>query len=268
MGNVGKRQRVRNGISRPGPATRTTATRLYEEQRTLVAQNARERKSRQRLRDRERHKEALILASTAPDVEVEDNLSVRELNRISLRVAQYLVQELRCCPGPQSRRDVVERVLRHNSVSPLLPEYYARPQEAKVIHSFIENFKNELQLVKVANSNELLARKSALLDAAVSLGIDGVRPLSRVLETSTGSITVALNRRIQVGDIEETILGLCLHRKKRGGLSDYVKHCIELWWNVQTKVSPNRKDIIKHRVDWKDWAESHPTHYLCDSQVC
>ena len=117
-------------------------------------------------------------------------------------------------------------------------------------------------------TNELLARKSALLDAAVSLGIDGVRPLSYVLETSTGSITVALNRRIQAGDIEEMVLGLCLHRKKRGGRSDYVKHCIELWWNVQTKVSPNRKDVIKHRVDRKDWAEPHPTHYLCDSQVC
>ena len=118
---------MRNGISCPGPATRATAARLHEEQHTLVAQNARERKSCQRSRDRERHKEVLILASTAPDVEVEDSLSVRELNRISLRVAQYLVQELRCCPGPQSRRDVVERVLHHNSVSPSLPKYYAWP---------------------------------------------------------------------------------------------------------------------------------------------
>jgi hypothetical protein len=32
--------------------------------------------------------------------------------------------------------------------------------------------------VKVANSNEFLARKSTLLDAAVSLGIDGVTALS------------------------------------------------------------------------------------------
>ena len=162
----------------------------------------------------------------------------------------------------------MERVLRHNNVSPSLLEYYARPQEAKVIHLFIENFKNELQLVKVANSNELLARKNALLDVALSLGIDGVRPLSHVLETSTWSITVALNKRIQAADIEEMILGLHLHCKNRGGLSDYVKHCIELWWNVQTKVFPNRKDVIKHRVDQKDWVEPDPTHYLCDSQVC
>ena len=69
---------MRNGISRPGPAARATAARLHEEQRTLVAQNARERKSCQRSRDRERHKEAFILASTTPNVEVEDSLSVRE----------------------------------------------------------------------------------------------------------------------------------------------------------------------------------------------
>ena len=125
MGNVAKRQRVRNGINRPGPAARATAARLHEEQRTLETENARERKSRQRSRDRERHKEALILASTAPDVEVDDSLSVRELNRISLRLAQYLVHELRCCPSPQSRRDVVVAVLRHNTILPLLPKYYA-----------------------------------------------------------------------------------------------------------------------------------------------
>jgi hypothetical protein len=109
---------------------------------------------------------------------VEDHLPVREMNRISLRIAQYIVGELRSCPGPSSRRDVLERVMRHNIVWLLLPAYYPRPQEAKVIHNFIENFKHELHLVKMANSNEFLARKSALLDAAVSLGIDGVNALS------------------------------------------------------------------------------------------
>jgi hypothetical protein len=78
--------------------------------------------------------------------------------------------------------------MHHNIVWLLLPAYYPRPQEAKVIHNFIENFKHELQLVKVANSNEFLARKSALLDAAISLGIDRVTILLRVLDTLTESI--------------------------------------------------------------------------------
>jgi hypothetical protein len=107
----------------------------------------------------------------------------------------------------------LERVIRHNIVWLLLLVYYPRPQEAKVIHNFIENFKHELQLVKVANSNEFLARKSALLDATVSLGIDGVTTLSRVLDTSTESINLVFHRRVYASDVVERIPRLWLVRE-------------------------------------------------------
>jgi hypothetical protein len=119
--------------------------------------------------------------------------------------------------------------MRHNIVWPLLPAYYPRPQEAKVIHNFIENFKHELQLVKVANSNEFLARKRALLDVAVCLGIDGMTALSRVVDTSTESINLVLHRRVYAPDVVERILRLRLVCEKRAGLSEYVKECIEVW---------------------------------------
>jgi hypothetical protein len=160
---------------------------------------------------------------------VEDHLTVREMNRISLHIAQYIVGELRSCPGPSSRRDVLERVMHHNIVWPLLPAYYPCPQEAKVIHNFIENFKHELQLVKVANSNEFLAGKNTLLDAAVSLGIDGVTVLSQVLDTSTESINLVLHRRVYAPDVVERVPRLRLVREKRAGLSEYVKECIKVW---------------------------------------
>jgi hypothetical protein len=60
-------------------------------------------------------------------------MSVRDLNRVSLRIAQYIVGKLRSCPGPLSRRDVVKRVMRHNTIWPLLHVYYLRPQDAKVM---------------------------------------------------------------------------------------------------------------------------------------
>lgn len=269
MGNAAKRKRTKHGISRPGPAARVAEARLHEEVLSAVTENARERKARQRARDRERLESSQLLAVEPldPDREAGDYLPVRDLNRRSLRLAQYIVEELRSCPGPFSRKDVMEKVLRHDVVSPLLPVYYPRPQEAKVIHSFIENFKHELQLVKVANSNELLARKSALLDAAVSLGIDGVRSLSRVLDTTTDSINLALTRRVYAFDTQDTVPKLRLQRLKRAGLSDYIKQCVDVWWNGQTKVSPNQKDVIRHRVGRVQWLEPHPTHYLCETQV-
>jgi hypothetical protein len=109
--------------------------------------------------------------------------------------------------------------MRHNIVWPLLPAYYPRPQEAKVIHNFIE----------VANSNEFLARKRALLDVAVCLGIDGMTALSRVVDTSTESINLVLHRRVYAPDVVERILRLRLVCEKRAGLSEYVKECIEVW---------------------------------------
>ena len=267
MGNTAKRQRVRYGVSRPGPAARAAETRLRNEQRSAIVEGARERKARQRARDRQLVEETRVLASEPPDEDDEDHLTVRESNRISSRIAQYIVEELRSCPGPLSRKDIMERVLRRNTVWPLLPDYYPQPQEAKVVHGFILNFRHELSMVKVANSNELLARKSALLDAAVSMGNGGVRALSRVLHTSTESITIAKNRRIYAHSPEETVPRLRIQRKKRGGLSDYIKDQIEAWWRSQTKVSPNKKDIVKHRVGRNLWAEPHPTHYLCEAQV-
>jgi hypothetical protein len=173
---------------------------------------------------------------------------MREMDRISLCIAQYIVGELRNCPGPLSRIDVLERLMRCNIVWLLLPAYYPRLQEAKVIHNFIENFKYELQLVKVANSNEFLVRKSALVDAAASLEIDGVTTLLRVLNTTTKSINLALHRKVYAPDVVERFPRLYLVREKKAGLSEYVKECIEVWWNGQTKVSPNKKDIVMHQV--------------------
>jgi hypothetical protein len=83
--------------------------------------------------------------------------------------------------------------------------------------------------VKMASFNELLAKKSALLDAAVSLGVDGVTALSHVLDTSAGSINIAMNRRVYGLNHEEAMPRLCINRQKREGLSDYVKHQIKLW---------------------------------------
>jgi hypothetical protein len=172
-----------------------------------MAEAARERKALQRARQRARE---ALLQQLASEQGMEDHLIVREMNQVSLFIAQYIVGELRSCPSPSSRRDVLERMMLYNIVWPLLPIYYPRPQEAKVIHNFIENFEHELQLVKVANSNKFLARKSALLDTAVSLWIDGVSALSRVLDTTIESINLALHRRVYVLDAIERVPRLCL----------------------------------------------------------
>jgi hypothetical protein len=101
IGNTAKRQRLRNGISRPGPIVRAAEVAHQEERRCSMAEAARERKALQRARQRAREALSQQLAS---EQGVEDHLTVREMNRISLHIAQYIVGELRSCPGLLSRR--------------------------------------------------------------------------------------------------------------------------------------------------------------------
>jgi len=159
-------------------------------------------------------------------------------------------------------------VLRHCTISPFLPDCYHPPQDARARDAFIDNFKHELGLVKVANSHDLLARKSALLDAAVSSRCNvRVNALSRVLDTTKQSISIAMRRRVPNVDSPHLLPKLRVSRQKRAGLSEYVKQCVLQWWKLQTKVSPNKKDIVRHRVGRNLWLPPHPTHYLCETQV-
>ena len=171
MGNTAKRRQVREGLSRPGPVQRIADLTELELQRLVTATAARERKQWQRICERERVKETRVLTHDTTKQAIAPSLIVRENSRILLKICQAIVQELKECPNLAGRRDVMERVLRHCTISPFLPDYYHRPQDARARDAFIDSFKHELGLVKIANSHDLLARKLALLDAAVSFGV-------------------------------------------------------------------------------------------------
>jgi hypothetical protein len=146
-------------------------------------------------------------------------MTERTTNRVSKRLAAYVVGELRTCPGLGARRDVIEKLLNHNTVWPFLPGYYPRPAEAKAIFQFVESFRFELQAMKKGNSRDTLARKGTLMDATVSLGMERSTTLSRVLQTNPSNINPALERR--VGLTAPTFF--LLIRKKRQGFTEYVK---------------------------------------------
>ena len=181
MGNTAKRRRVREGLSRPRPVQRIADVTELESQRFVTATAARERKQRQRICERERIEETRVLTHDTAEHAIAPSLTVRENSRISLKICQAIVQELKECPNLGGRRDVMERVLHHCTISPFLPDCYHRPQDARARNAFIDSFKHELGLVKIANSHDLLARKSALLDVAVNSGCNvRVNALSRV----------------------------------------------------------------------------------------
>ena len=61
MGNIAKRRRVQEGLSRPGLVQRIVDVIELESQRLVTATVARERKQRQKIRERERVEETQVL---------------------------------------------------------------------------------------------------------------------------------------------------------------------------------------------------------------
>lgn len=260
MGNAKLAQR-RLGVSRPGPQVRAAAAVQAEAKRVVLAEQARIRMARMRARVAEA---AEVATRETPDGLEAITMAERSSSRISNKLALAINEELRSCPTAECRRVVVEKLLNHNTFWPMLPEYYPRPQDAKSIFVFLESFRIELQSVKNANSKVFLARKGALLDAAVSKGCDGARSLGRVLQVHPRNIYAAVGRRIGLEPANHFQL---LERAKRAGLSDYVKEKVHLWWTEQTRVSPNKKDVTKKRTGRSEY-DVHATQYFTETQVC
>lgn len=275
MGNSANRRRTRSRIIRPGPAAREEEARLRDELEREVAAEAQERQVRRTLANRgyqiahrNRIREQLIEGLTVANESVEpdlDLMSRKDSVKMANRIVQCIVDELKNCPGPLSRHGVIDRVMGDNVVWPLFPDYYPHPVEAKAIESFVASFKSELDAVKNPYSNNLLARKGALLDAAVVSGVSGVRALSRVLSIKADNISRAVSRQSSRSEATSKFVPL-VRAKRQDGLPELVKETIKTYWHEQTRVSPNKKDIVRKRIGVRLY-ESHPTHYLTDTQV-
>ena len=58
----------------------------------------------------------------------------------------------------------------------------------------------------------------------------------------------------------------CHWSLKRSCILEEVKELVANFWTLETRVSPNKKDICQKRIDRKEYIE-HPIHLLEVSQV-
>lgn len=257
-----KTRTQRSSTRRPGPAERAAlmesaeATRLEKAERNRVYQQRHREKSSVRLEGGE--KEISTRDTTTDEV---DYISPRDASRVAQKIVTSISHELNALPGPQCRQTVFEKVLRHNQVWPLLPYYYPRHLEAKSIHDLIQSFRSELQSLSIPFSNNMLVRKGALLDAAVSGSVGGVRALARVLGTKPENIQAALERREEYEEGAPRFVPL--RRQKRiDTTTTYTVESVKAWWHSHTRVSPNRKDVVNKGGGVKRGGETHAKHYL------
>lgn len=268
MGNARYALRTRGGVKRPGPEERLDRAVQAKVDRLVRNEAAKLRQRARRARLEEVGASRIELQRAVEGSDSQSRFSERSRSRLSNKISKAIQELLATCESVEAKRDVLEGVLNHNLIWPSLPEYYPRPAEAKCIYVFLESYRTELQLVKGAHSKPLLARKGALLDAAVSEGTQGQRLLSRVLQVHPRNITAALSRRAGfdiVNPFEKRDFAI-LERAKRPGLTELVKGVVKSWWHDQSRVSPNKKDVTRRRVGPNTYVV-HATHFLTETQT-
>jgi len=65
----------------------------------------------------------------------------------------------------------------------------------------------------------------------------------------------------------EFLWSFFLHKKKSDVLSPSVKIVIISWWVLETKISPNKKEITWRQIIAPHVADEKYTHYLMETQV-
>ena len=112
----------------------------------------------------------------------------------------------------------------------------------------------------------MLSRRRALLDVAVSGTMGGIRALACVLGTKQDNIQAAVERREEYEEGAPRF-ALLRRQKQRDESSNYIVTTVEAWWHSQTRIIPNRKDVVNKGSGLKRGGETHSKHYLTVTQV-
>lgn len=121
-------------------------------------------------------------------------MSSREQSLVLAEIVDLFTLKMQDCATPSSRLKIMERFLEDERISPFLPEYYPRGEDAKAQFEFLKNYRSELDAVKGVQSADMLARKAVLLDAAISTSVTSAKALSWVLKVHPANLRVAVTR--------------------------------------------------------------------------
>jgi hypothetical protein len=120
--------------------------------------------------------------------------------------------------------------------------------------------------VKNPCSKYKLARKGALIDVAANVNTSSLRVLSWVLGISCHNLSCTIKQRRLVQNSNLSPFVLLERRKRQDGVTAKTKMLMIAWWTIETKVSPNKKDVTCKRLKPNQY-EAHATHYLLESQI-
>ena len=138
--------------------------------------------------------------------------------------------------------------------------------------SLLFGIRNTLTQLKVPHSSSDLFVKRTSLTMILNNGDQRTTPMNQskiaaVLGVHRRNIAAASNRLENKDEDEVLPLSAC-HRQLplHTSITSETRDLVTAFWKFETRVSPNKKDICKHRIEAK-CVIKHPIHLLDDSQV-
>ena len=161
----------------------------------------------------------------------------------------------------------VSKLLAQPILQEMVPPFLRDPAAVKLRHEVLGSLRSGMQshLVGLRKARTVQA-KNIVTTFAVAPGVGSGRGVAEILGVDRRNIKKALARRILIDNKEDAFWLQDQRRVRCDALPDVVKNIIRKWWEEETTISPNRKDIVRKWVAPKLYIE-HATHYLQVSQV-
>ena len=210
------------------------------------------------------------MASGGPTVEDIEGERVTLRNRkcswAASKVLHTLVRVLDGGFTEEEKRSVLQRCFSDDRVRAVDPEICAAVQKVRTVEPMLgQSLKGALQSIRSASIQGKSKVRNIVLTAAVSKG-ESQRKICEALGASRYLVRKAFQRRAEVDETGENLWAGGDRKRRSDCLSAEDRSAVCGWWETETTVSPNKRDVKRRRIGIKDY-ETHATHYLQVSQV-
>ena len=243
---------------RAGQWTRSKAEELRSVQDRGDKAAARARKYRERKRCMLQNSSQNTVGATDPESVNIDRASSRAANDFAFRWFDETSSR-----GLDFQKALIPKILKHTIWQRVLPSY----AKMEVAYNAIENLSRGWQHIKGCHSKDDQCARNVIIPMVLGSNIVSARQTSIVTGIHRRNMKSGLMRRIALDARTDMALwAVCGRTKRVDALAPDVTNLVADYWTGNTRISPNRKDVVRKRIGAKQWID-HPTHHLQESQV-
>ena len=206
-------------------------------------------------------------ADGVQDIEcTQDTPRGRRCAYAAAKVLRVLKQVLDAGFSEEEKKMVLHRCFADDLIRGIDPELSTTVLKLRTVAATtVQSLRGALQNLRDTHIQGKTKVRNIVLTAAVSKG-DSQRKICDALGASRYLVRKAFQRRAQVDETGENLWAGGERKRRSDALTPEVRGAVCSWWETETTVSPNKKDVKRRRISAKEH-DTHATHYLQVSQV-